>query len=116
MVAGRDTVGLTKCPEGRFPRLMQPLQTAALITFTVYMLSVHPHVYDRLRQEIITTIGVANRPTSENLRNMKYLRAVLNGRNRLACRGEGLISIRIPETLRLFPPVCVGSLRILDFS
>ncbi|KAF9645457.1 cytochrome P450 [Thelephora ganbajun] len=68
MVAGRDT-------------------TAALITFAVYMLSEHPHIYDRLRQEIITTVGNTNRPTPEDLRNMKYLRAVLN------------------ETLRLFPSV-----------
>ena len=87
MVAGRDTVGLTKRPERRFPRLMQPLQTAALITFTVYMLSEHPHVYDRLRQEVIATVGIANRPTPEDLRNMKYLRAVLNGRHRPAWYG-----------------------------
>lgn len=83
MVAGRDTVGLTKHSERRIPWLMRPLQTAALITFTVYMLSEHPHVYDYLRQEIINTVGIANRPTSEDLRNMKYLRAVLNGRHRL---------------------------------
>ena len=82
MVAGRDTVGLTKYSERRLPRLTQPLQTAALITFTVYMLSEHPHVYDRLRQEIVATVGNANRPTPEDLRNMKYLRAVLNGRYR----------------------------------
>lgn len=81
MVAGRDTVRLTKYSERSFPWLMQPLQTAALITFTVYMLSEHPHVYDHLRQEIINTVGIANGPTSEDLRNMKYLRAVLNGRH-----------------------------------
>lgn len=68
MVAGRDT-------------------TAALITFAVYMLSEHPHVYDRLRQEVLSTLGSENRPTPVNLHNMKYLRAVLN------------------ETLRLFPSV-----------
>lgn len=68
MVAGRDT-------------------TAALITFTVYMLSEHPRAYDRLRQEVISTLGNEKRPTPEDLRNMKYLRAVLN------------------ETLRLFPSV-----------
>ena len=48
------------------------------------MLSEHPQVYDRLRQEVIATIGIANRPTSEDLHNMKYLRAVLNGRDQLA--------------------------------
>ena len=61
-----------------------PLQTAALITFTLYMLSEHPHVHDRLRQEVIATVGNANRPTPEDLRNMKYLRAVLNGRRRFS--------------------------------
>ena len=80
MVAGRDTVGLIKCPERYLPQLIRSLQTAALITFTVYMLSEHPHVYDRLRQEVMATVGNVNRPTPEDLRNMKYLRAVLNGR------------------------------------
>lgn len=56
-----------------------PLQTAALITFTLYMLSEHPRVHDRLRQEVTTTIENGDRPTPEDLRNMKYLRAVLNG-------------------------------------
>jgi hypothetical protein len=84
MVAGRDTVSLMRCSERRPPWLTQPLQTAALITFTVYMLSEHPHVYDRLRQEVIATIMNANRPTPEDLRNMKYLRAVLNGGHRVS--------------------------------
>ena len=50
------------------------------------MLSEHPHVYDRLRQEVISTIGNEGRPTSEDLHNMKYLRAVLNGRHRIDLR------------------------------
>ena len=62
---------------------MQLLQTAALITFAVYMLSEHPHVYDRLHQEVIATVGLASRPTPEDFRNMKYLRAVLNGKHQL---------------------------------
>ena len=83
MVAGRDTVGLAKYPERRSLWLIQSPQTAALITFTVYMLSEHPHIYNRLRQEVIAAVGTANRPTSKDLHNMKYLRAVLNGRYRL---------------------------------
>ena len=83
MVAGRDTVGLIKCPERHLPQLIRSLQTAALITFTMYMLSEHPHVYDRLHQEVMATVGNGNRPTPEDLRNMKYLRAVLNGRYQL---------------------------------
>ncbi|THH16238.1 hypothetical protein EW146_g4358 [Bondarzewia mesenterica] len=68
MLAGRDT-------------------TASTLTFTVYMLSQHPNVLQRLREEISVKIGDARRPTQEDLRDMRYLRAVIN------------------ETLRLYPPV-----------
>ncbi|KAF5358873.1 hypothetical protein D9757_012297 [Collybiopsis confluens] len=67
-VAGRDT-------------------TASLLTFTVYMLSQNPHILRKLREEILAVIGPQRRPTYDDLREMKYLRAVLN------------------ETLRLYPPV-----------
>ncbi|KAF9266611.1 cytochrome P450 [Marasmius fiardii PR-910] len=67
-VAGRDT-------------------TASILTFTVYMLSEHPQVLRRLREEILATIGPERRPTYDNFRGMKYLRAVLN------------------EVLRLYPAV-----------
>ncbi|KIK94934.1 hypothetical protein PAXRUDRAFT_11751 [Paxillus rubicundulus Ve08.2h10] len=68
MIAGRDT-------------------TAGTLTFVIYLLSTHPQVLARLRDEIMTKIGPANRPTYASIREMKYLRAVIN------------------ETLRLFPPV-----------
>ena len=48
------------------------------------MLSEHPRVYDRLRQEVMSTIGNENLPTLEDLHKMKYLRAVLNGGHQLA--------------------------------
>ncbi|KAK0455744.1 cytochrome P450 monooxygenase pc-3 [Desarmillaria tabescens] len=67
-VAGRDT-------------------TAATLTFVVYMLSQHPDVLRRLRNEILERVGMTNRPTYNDFRDMKYLRAVIN------------------ETLRLYPPV-----------
>ncbi|KAI3618141.1 alcohol dehydrogenase [Moniliophthora roreri] len=67
-VAGRDT-------------------TASILTFTVYMLSQHPKIFRRLREEIFTKIGSSRRPTFDDFRDMKYLRAVLN------------------EVLRLYPPV-----------
>lgn len=38
----------------------------------------HPHVLARLREEIISTVGVHRAPTIEDVRDMKYLRAVLN--------------------------------------
>ncbi|KAK0231517.1 cytochrome P450 monooxygenase pc-3 [Armillaria fumosa] len=67
-VAGRDT-------------------TAATLTFVVYMLSQHPDVLRRLRNEILEKVGMTNRPSYNDFRDMKYLRAVIN------------------ETLRLYPPV-----------
>ncbi|KAI0772047.1 cytochrome P450 monooxygenase pc-3 [Trametes elegans] len=61
--------------------------TAAALTFGVYLLSQHPHVLKRLRAEILEHVGPTRRPTYEDIRNMKYLRAFLN------------------ETLRLYPSV-----------
>ncbi|KAF8577258.1 cytochrome P450 [Ramaria rubella] len=68
MLAGRDT-------------------TASLLTFVTYCLAMHPAVLSRLREEIINSIGQDRSPTIDDLRSLKYLRAVLN------------------ETLRLFSPV-----------
>jgi cytochrome P450 len=68
MIAGRDT-------------------TASTLTFAVYLLIQHPNVLERLREEILRVTGGFQRPTYENLREMKLLRAVLN------------------ETLRLYPAV-----------
>ncbi|KAH7888187.1 cytochrome P450 [Phlebopus sp. FC_14] len=68
MIAGRDT-------------------TAGTLSFVVYMLSQHPDVLRRLREEISGKVGSSRRPTYEDMREMKYLRAVIN------------------ETLRLYPPV-----------
>ncbi|KAG2139717.1 cytochrome P450 [Suillus clintonianus] len=61
--------------------------TATTLTFLVYLLSQHPQVMDRLRQEILSTIGPSRRPTHEDMRSLRYMRAVIN------------------ETLRLYPPV-----------
>ncbi|KAI0630296.1 cytochrome P450 [Trametes polyzona] len=62
--------------------------TACTLTFAVYRLAEHPDVLKRLRQEVLDIVGPTRRPTYEDVRNMKYLRAVIN------------------ETLRLYPPVC----------
>ncbi|KAJ7159063.1 cytochrome P450 monooxygenase CYP63 [Mycena crocata] len=59
--------------------------TASLLTFLVYFFAMYPVVCGRLRNEILATIGQEGSPTYETLRNMKYLKAVLN------------------EALRLFP-------------
>ncbi|KAF8893052.1 cytochrome P450 monooxygenase pc-3 [Infundibulicybe gibba] len=68
LVAGRDT-------------------TASTLTFATYMLSEHPHIVDKLRAEILGVVGKTQRPTYDDIREMKYLRAFIN------------------ETLRLYPPV-----------
>ncbi|KAI0944226.1 hypothetical protein AcW1_001983 [Taiwanofungus camphoratus] len=68
LIAGRDT-------------------TAATLTFSVYKLAQHPDVLQRLREEILAKVGPSRRPTYDDIRDMKYLRAVIN------------------ETLRLYPSV-----------
>ena len=55
------------------------LQTASTLTFVVFLLSIHPGVFDRLRAEVLEVVGPTERPTYERIREMKYLRAVLNG-------------------------------------
>ncbi|KAF7367013.1 Cytochrome P450 [Mycena sanguinolenta] len=59
-VAGRDTV-------------------TCLTTFAIYMLAEHPEVLAKLRQEIFERLGEKGRPSVEDIKVMKYLRAVLNG-------------------------------------
>ncbi|KAI0637980.1 cytochrome P450 monooxygenase pc-3 [Trametes polyzona] len=68
LIAGRDT-------------------TAAALTFAVYLMALYPHVFQRLRAEILEKVGPHQMPTFDDVRNMKYLRAVIN------------------ETLRLYPIV-----------
>jgi len=68
MIAGRDT-------------------TMATLTFVVYCLADDPAILAKLRQEILTQVGRDRRPTFDDVKECKYLRAVIN------------------ETLRLYPPV-----------
>ena len=80
MIAGRDTVGggvyvVHLCAD----TFMFFLQTAATLTFVVYLLCMYPDVFKRLRAEILDKIGPTQMPTFDNVRNMKYLRAVING-------------------------------------
>ncbi|KAF8838574.1 cytochrome P450 [Paxillus ammoniavirescens] len=61
--------------------------TASTLTSAIYLMALHPDVLCRLREEILEKVGLTRRPTYNDIREMKYLRAVLN------------------ETLRLFPAV-----------
>ncbi|KAJ7592412.1 cytochrome P450 [Mycena floridula] len=68
LVAGRDT-------------------TAATLTIAVYILSQRPDIVARLRHEMMEKVGPSKRPTYDDIRDMRYMRAFIN------------------ETLRLYPIV-----------
>ncbi|KAJ7465949.1 cytochrome P450 monooxygenase pc-1 [Mycena latifolia] len=61
--------------------------TMSVLTILIYFLAMYPEVASRLREEILTCVGPTNAPTYEDIKPMKYLRAVIN------------------ETMRLYPPV-----------
>ncbi|KAJ7780558.1 cytochrome P450 [Mycena maculata] len=56
-------------------------------TVIVYFLAMYPEVNARLREEILQHVGPSRRPTYDDIRDMKFLRAVIN------------------ETMRLYPSV-----------
>jgi hypothetical protein len=43
------------------------------------MLAEHPKITDKLRKEILDTVGISKMPNYDDLRGMKYLRAFING-------------------------------------
>ncbi|KAG2063571.1 cytochrome P450 [Suillus decipiens] len=53
--------------------------TVSTLTPVVYLLAMHPEFLARLREEIISKVVLTRRPTCDDIREMKYLRAVLNG-------------------------------------
>ncbi|KAJ7620599.1 cytochrome P450 [Mycena polygramma] len=57
------------------------------LTIAIYFLAMYPKVLTRLRQEILNIVGPSARPSYDDIKEMKYLRAVIN------------------ESLRLYPPV-----------
>jgi cytochrome P450 len=69
------------------------------------MLADHPDVFARLRNEVLETLGPNGKVSPQNLREMKYLRAVLNGESVLIAEIRSLPLTVIPETLRLYPNV-----------
>ncbi|KAK7443501.1 hypothetical protein VKT23_015674 [Stygiomarasmius scandens] len=60
--------------------------TACLLTYVIYFMAMYPDMAQRLRTEVLEHCG-RGLPTYDQIRNLKYMRAVLN------------------ETLRLYPPV-----------
>jgi Cytochrome P450 len=51
----------------------------ATLTFAVYCLSQHRNVLMNLREEILTKVGHNRAPTFDNVKDCRYLRAVING-------------------------------------
>ncbi|KAJ6472705.1 cytochrome P450 monooxygenase CYP63 [Mycena vitilis] len=61
--------------------------TACLLTFVAYFMAIYPDVARKLRAEVLEYCGPHGAPTYDNIRDMRYMRAVIN------------------EVLRLYPPV-----------
>jgi len=74
-----------------------------LLTYSFYMLAEHPDVEKRLREEIFNKVGPTGRPTYDQMRDMKFMRAFLNGTYFLL--SDTAYSWIYLEVLRLFPPV-----------
>ena len=55
------------------------MQTAATLSFAVYLLCMYPEVFRKLRAEVLDHIGPTQMPTFDDIKSMKYLRAVING-------------------------------------
>ena len=72
---------------------------------SVYVLSQHPEIFARLREHVMTHIGV-RRPTYDDIKEMKYLRAFLNGTSSpFFGMFWMLIMNDYVEVLRLYPVV-----------
>jgi len=54
-------------------------QTACLLTCCTYILSQRKDIEQRLRAEILAKVGPSQRPTYDQIREMKYMRAFING-------------------------------------
>ena len=73
------------------------------------MLAEHPEVFTRLRDEVLGTLGPNGKVNPENLKEMKYLRAVLNG-ELFFCRGRTGITDGYFRNVTVVPK-CVSSRR-----
>ena len=50
----------------------------------MYCLAMYPDILERLRREILTVVGKERNPTYDDIKEMKYLKAVLNGEQRIS--------------------------------
>lgn len=51
------------------------------LTLVIYFLSMYPATMARLREEILDKVGPERQPTFADIKDMKFLRAVINGRS-----------------------------------
>lgn len=68
----------------------------------------YPEVCARAREEVLAHVGPTRRPTYDDIRDMKYLRAVINGAYRYPVHIPLHANRRMAETMRLYPSVCVS--------
>lgn len=78
------SLGVTRCVYVHINKSGQPyincvLKTMSTLAFTVYCLSQHPKVLAKLREEILNRVGTRRRPTPDDFRECRFLRAVING-------------------------------------
>ncbi|KAG6897685.1 hypothetical protein C0992_012434 [Termitomyces sp. T32_za158] len=109
LVASRDTVRVNEF----FYRAHHStkIQTASTLTFAMYMLTQHPDIVTRLRAEISRFVGMDS-PTYEHVKEMKYMRAFINGQSIvLDLRAQTMPTPIIPKR----PSGCTRQCKIIDF-
>ncbi len=72
----------------------------------MYLLCLYPHVFEKLRAEVMEKVGPTQMPNFDDIRTMKYLRAVINGEFNLIAEYVNVLEpTLLLETLRLYPIV-----------
>ena len=86
----------------------------------MYCLAMHPDILARLREEILSVVGPHRNPTYDDLKALKYLRAVINGTpmfRSLLDEMPGMMRTLVSsETMRLYPPVYAHLLKFHESS
>jgi cytochrome P450 len=52
--------------------------TACTLSWLFYELAYHPDIYQKLREEVLRTLGTDGKPTYDDLKSMKYMQWCLN--------------------------------------